>query len=107
VVQTWSRENTVAVSAFRAPPPFYNPIFENLDDFRVYKSWRQLIFFVFSRRDFAIFWPQIFKKQIFIRNFLSLKKKILTTFLGNELSEKISFYYISGLYQGFFFLWIL
>jgi hypothetical protein len=47
VLQMWARENTVAVSAFRAPPPFYYPIFENLNDFGVYKSWRQLIFFGF------------------------------------------------------------
>ncbi len=31
----------------RSPPPFYYPIFENLNDFRVYNSWRQLIFFCF------------------------------------------------------------
>jgi len=62
VVQMWARENTVAVPAFRAPPPFYYPVFENLNDFRVYNCLRQLIcFFVFSWRDFAIFWPQIFK----------------------------------------------
>ncbi len=47
VVQMWARENIVAVSAFRAPPPFYYPVFENLSDFRVYKSWRQLIFYCF------------------------------------------------------------
>jgi hypothetical protein len=47
VVQMWARENTVAASAFRAPPPFSYPIFENLNDFRVYKSWRELIFFCF------------------------------------------------------------
>jgi hypothetical protein len=46
-VQMWARENTVAVSAIRAPPPFYHPKFENLTDSRVYKSWRQLIFFGF------------------------------------------------------------
>jgi hypothetical protein len=33
VEQMWERENKVAVSAFRAPPPFYYPIFENLNDF--------------------------------------------------------------------------
>ncbi len=47
VVQMWARENTVPVSAFRAPPPFQYPILENLNDFRVYKSWRQLIMFLF------------------------------------------------------------
>jgi hypothetical protein len=47
VLQMWARENTVAVSAFRAPQPFLYPIFENLNDFRVYNSWRQLIFFCF------------------------------------------------------------
>jgi hypothetical protein len=47
VVQMWARENTVADAAFHAPPPFYYPIFENVNDFRVYKSWRQLIFFCF------------------------------------------------------------
>jgi hypothetical protein len=78
------------------PPPFYYPIFENLNDFRVDNRWRQLIFFVFSWRDFASFWP-----QIFIRNFLSLKKQKSTIFLGNEFSEKISFCYNSSLYQGF------
>jgi len=46
VLEMWARENT-AVSAFRAPPPFLYPIFENLNDFRVYNSWRQLIFFCF------------------------------------------------------------
>jgi hypothetical protein len=30
-----------------SPPPFYYPIFKNLNDFRVYNSWRQLIFFCF------------------------------------------------------------
>jgi hypothetical protein len=48
VVQMRARENTVAVSAFRAP----QPIFENLNDFSVYKSWRQLIFFCFFVRRF-------------------------------------------------------
>jgi len=47
VVQMWARENTVAVSAFRARPPFWYPIFENLNDFRVYNSWRHLNFFCF------------------------------------------------------------
>jgi hypothetical protein len=53
VVQMWARENTVAASAFRAPPPFSYPIFENLNDFRVYKSWRELIFFLFFRGEIS------------------------------------------------------
>jgi hypothetical protein len=79
----WARENTVAVSAFRAPPPFYYPIFENLNDFGVYKSWRQLIFFLFFRgeisQSFGLKFSKKQKKSFII--FLSLKKKKSNFFL--------------------------
>jgi hypothetical protein len=62
VVQTWARENTVAVSAFHAPPhPFTiqsSKTSMTLGFITVGGNW---FFFVFSWQDFAIFWPQIFK----------------------------------------------
>jgi len=55
------RKHTSGFWIPRSPTLLVSNLFENLNNFRVYNSWRQLIFFLFSWRDFAIFWPQIFK----------------------------------------------
>jgi hypothetical protein len=84
VVQMRARENTVAVSAFRAPPPFYYPIFEilNYSITSGFKSWRQLIFFCFFVARFRNLLASNFQITNIHRNFLSLKKKKSAIFLG-------------------------
>ncbi len=104
-LQMWARENTVAVSTFRAPPLFQYPIFENLNDFRLYKSWRQLIyFFGFFRGEISqSFGLKISKNKYSFVIFCLQRRKKSTIVLGNEFSDKISFCYISSIYQRFGF----
>jgi hypothetical protein len=79
-----------SVSAIRAPPPFYHPKFENLNDFRVYKSWRQLIFFWFFRGEISQSFGLKFSnnKYSFVIFFFSEEAKINNCFWEMNFQRK-------------------